>query len=236
MKLSRFNSHAFPTHNKSSWFAVTSFCNFASSLPMATQGPPFQSFDCLLCDKKCHSSGRLLKHQELKHPNVTLPEDATQYTCICHPYINGMNSFISCLICSIHKFQGSHVWLMGHLYRLQFLNSLSMNQWILHLITHGLLFSRIELPLISPSTIMLNSSLLRVRLRKDLTCYVPWASNMVCMMVHHGKLPRSSMQPLTLSKPVALHGNPTNFDIMDRSHPCHHVGWRKSTNSIFETS
>ena len=148
-----------------SWFAVTSSCNFASSLPMATQ-PPFQSFDCLLCDKKCRSSGGLLKHQQSKHSKVTLPDDAAQCACIRHAYINGMDSFISHLILSPHKFQGGHVQLMGHFYLLQFLNPLSTNQWIRHPITHGPLL-RIELPSISPSTIMLNFSVLRGRLQKD---------------------------------------------------------------------
>ncbi|KDR82215.1 hypothetical protein GALMADRAFT_135579 [Galerina marginata CBS 339.88] len=56
---------------------------------MPPQQPTFQSFDCLHCGQKCRSSGGLRKHQESRHPKITLPEEATRYTRICHPHING---------------------------------------------------------------------------------------------------------------------------------------------------
>jgi hypothetical protein len=69
---------------------------------MPPQFPPtYKSFDCPLCDKKCRSSGGLQKHKDSKHPKVTLPEDATRYTRVRHPYLNGnvqILFFVSCPI------------------------------------------------------------------------------------------------------------------------------------------
>ena len=75
--------------------------------------PHFQSFDCLLCDQKCRSSGGLLKHEESKHPNVTLPDEATAIPIFVT---------LTLMVCTYplfsshpqHKFQGDHLLLMDH--------------------------------------------------------------------------------------------------------------------------
>ena len=211
------------------------FLLYFFSLPMPPQPPLFQSFDCLLCDWKCCSSGSLLKHQESKHPNVTLPEEATCYTQIHHPHINGVYlAIIFHIIFDIHELQGKHALLMDHFCQHQFLNTSQTTQWMLHQKICGLLL-KTELPLILLSTITLNFSCQRVKLQKDWIYYVLWALSMVLIMVHCGNLQRICMPLSTLFKLVVLHGKHPSFGIQDLSRRHHLVGWMKSMNSIFRT-
>jgi hypothetical protein len=50
----------------------------------------YTSYDCLVCGKKCTSSGGLLRHRNSKHQANLLPEEINHYTRIHHPHLTGM--------------------------------------------------------------------------------------------------------------------------------------------------
>ena len=49
----------------------------------------YTSYNCLICGKKCASSGGLARHQNSKHQANLQPEEINQYTRIHHPHLTG---------------------------------------------------------------------------------------------------------------------------------------------------
>ena len=51
--------------------------------------PEILSYCCLVCGRKCRSSGGLTQHQKAMHPKISAPKEAIQHKRVRHPYVTG---------------------------------------------------------------------------------------------------------------------------------------------------